>query len=165
MMQPVFGPLTEMYAAPEMPFLKSKARPVMLAAPRADIVKDSVKGESRFLQLRISSQRKAAHMEVALEVKDPSDLHGLVINGQVVAPSPASTAYGSVYYFRYDGLPLTKDGLLEIRARKNAPLKLALYDRSIGLPRQLIHTAMPEHVLPEQGGSSNVSCVRKTFDF
>jgi hypothetical protein len=104
-------------------------------------------------------------MEVGLEVKDPSDLQGLTINGEAVNPAPVPTAYGSLYYFRYDGLPLTKDGMLEIRARKNARLKLALYDRSIGLPRQLIHTAMPAHVLPEQGGSSNITCVRKTFEF
>jgi hypothetical protein len=165
MIRPVQGLLTEMYATSTMPFLKSKARAVNLAAPKADILKDSVNGESRFLLLRISSPRKAAHMEVAAEVKNPADMHGLTINGEKVVPAPVPTAYGSAYYFRYEGLPLTKDGLLEIRVRKNAPLQLALYDRSIGLPRQLIHTAMPEHVLPEQGGSSNVTCVKKTYRF
>ena len=159
------GALTELYPHAGLEYLKSKAAVVALAAPTAEIVQDAVAGEGRLLRLRLSSPRGAAHLELVLQPQTPGALLQTTLAGEPLLLQPLDAAQGQVFFARLHGLPTSKQVELELRLKAEVPLKLYLYDQSIGLPQELVKQPKPAHVIAEQGRESNLTVVRKTYTF
>ncbi|MBC5774252.1 M20/M25/M40 family metallo-hydrolase [Pontibacter sp. KCTC 32443] len=162
---PQIGPLTEIYPDAQRINIKNQAVPVALPVPVAEVLSDSVGGAERLLRLRLSSPRGAAHLEFILQPATPDTLQAVAFNGRELYLHPIPTETTPVYHFRYYGLPLTKDAVLEVRLKKGVPLNLLLYDHTLSLPQELVKQPKPAHVVPEQGRDSNITVVRKTYTF
>jgi hypothetical protein len=159
------GPLQEVYPQAGRIYLKSQAAVADLPAPVAEVLRDSMVAGERLLQLRLFSPRSASHMEIVLQPEPTESILSASLNNEPLHLQPIQTDTGPVYYIRYDGLPVSKDGLLSLHLKPGSKLKLLLYDHTIGLPQQLIKNPMPASVIPEQGPNSNVTVVRKTYTF
>ncbi|MEJ8757842.1 M20/M25/M40 family metallo-hydrolase [Pontibacter sp. H259] len=159
------GPLTDIYPHAQREYLKSNAQPINVAAPVATVMSDVVSGDERIIQLKLASPRKAAHLEIILQPTSADTLRAVALNGDVLTLEPIPTQTTPVYHIRYYGLPITKDGMLEIRLKKGEKLNVLLYDHSLAIPQELVKQPMPAHVVPEQGRDSNVTVVRKTYTF
>ncbi|WP_242921061.1 M20/M25/M40 family metallo-hydrolase [Pontibacter liquoris] len=162
---PVTGPLKEMYPQGVWPYLKNDAQVLDLPAPTAQVLQDSVAGPVRLLRLRLASPRGAAHLELVLQPKAPGALLEASIGGEHLVLSPIQTDAGPVYYMRLHGLPSSKQVTLELRLKPASPLTLHLYDQSIGLPQQLVKQPKQAHVIAEQGSTSNLTVVRKSYTY
>ncbi|TPE45265.1 M20/M25/M40 family metallo-hydrolase [Pontibacter mangrovi] len=162
---PTQGPLRQVYPNASIPYMQSQAKPLNLPAPTATVLQDSVAGEERRLRLQLLSVRGAAHLEVAVQVPDTASLQSIKLAGQRLSLTPAETAAGKVYFTRYYGLPESKQAVLELRLAAGVPLTLYLYDQSIGLPPELVPSARPAYVVPDQGRDSNLTVVRKSYTF
>ncbi|MBB6609934.1 M20/M25/M40 family metallo-hydrolase [Pontibacter sp. Tf4] len=162
---PETGTIQDIYPHAQRIYLKNTAPIAALTPPVAIVQKDSVSGDERLLEIKLSSPRGAAHMEVILQPETIGALHAVSLNGKPLQLQPVTTAAAPVYHIRYYGLPVTKDGVLEVRLQKDVPLYLLLYDHSLALPQELVKQPMPAHVVPEQGRDSNLSVVRKAYHF
>jgi hypothetical protein len=159
------GTLSEFYPQATRIVLKSKGEAAPLAAPVAEVLRDSTAGEERHLRLRLRSLREAAHLEIVLL---PGQAHALVqatLLGEPLALVAVPTREGPAFYVKLNGLPVTKGATLALRLRAGNALRLLLYDQSLQLPAQLVKYPMPPHVIPEQGRESNVTVVRKTYTY
>ncbi|WP_187262640.1 M20/M25/M40 family metallo-hydrolase [Pontibacter beigongshangensis] len=163
--KPTTGSLTALYPFASRTYLLNAADSVAVPVPLAEVLQDSVAGGERFLQVRLSSPRGAAHLELALQPQNDS-LHSASLNGVSLDLTPVEVAEELPYYFaRLYGLPVSKEVVLEVRVKESDQLRLLLYDQSIGLPPQLVKKPMPAHVIPEQGRDSNLLVVRKGYLF
>ncbi len=162
---PVTGALTEVYPFATRSYLKGKADPLPLQAPSAALVSDRTAGNERILELKLSSPRGAAHLELMLQPHQADTLGTLVLQGEVLPLTPIKTESGLVYFTRLHGLPVSKEVNLQVRLQAGSALRLLLYDQSIGLPPEAVQVQMPAHVIPEQGRESNLTVVRKEYRF
>ncbi|WP_347157295.1 M20/M25/M40 family metallo-hydrolase [Pontibacter chitinilyticus] len=162
---PIVGPLKELYPMASYPYLKNNAEALPLPAPQAEVIQESEVGDERMLRLRLSSERRAAHLELVLQPEDTTDLVVAELNGEALALQPIQTDTAPVYYVRLHGLPPIKDATLVLRLRAGRHVRLLLYDQSIGLPQQLVTRPRPASVVPEQGRDSNLTVVRKSYTF
>ncbi|TXK38150.1 M20/M25/M40 family metallo-hydrolase [Pontibacter qinzhouensis] len=159
------GSLTALYPFASRTYLMNTADTIAVPVPVAEVLTDSVAAGERHLRLRLFSPRGAAHLELVLQPEQDS-LRYSTLNGLPLKLSPIKAAEEQPYYFaRLYGLPVSKEVVLEARVKQGTPLRLLLFDQSIGLPQQLIKTAMPAHVIPEQGRDSNLLVVRKEYVF
>ncbi|WP_161889851.1 M20/M25/M40 family metallo-hydrolase [Pontibacter russatus] len=163
--QATTGPLTEIYPHAGIQYLKSGAEALPLPAPKAEVMLDSVAGGERLLRLRLSSPRRAAHLELVLAPQTPDALLGVSLAGEPLQLQPLEAPQGPVFFTRLHGLPTNKEVELELRLKSGTPLTLHLYDQRIGLPQQLVKQPKPAHVIAEQGRESNLTVVRKTYTF
>lgn len=163
--QPGFGTLKDFYPVSTSRYLINNAKPITSTPPLVQVMSDSIAGEERLLRLRLFSPRGAAHMEFVLMPQERGSIRSVALNEEKFELTPMETGQGEAFYCHYAGLPVTKDGILELRIKKGSRLNLLLYDQSIGLPTQLITRPTPEHIVPEQGRSSNITVIRKTFSF
>lgn len=159
------APLSEVYPMAEKVYLKNAADLIDVSAPTAEVLTDSASGGERFLTLKLASQRNAAHLEVLLQPDQIENIKELKIDGEPLRLQPIATREGAYLYFRYYGLPVSKEAMLEIKLAAGAKVKLLLYDQSIDLPETLVKTQKPPHVIAEQGRDSNLTVVRKTYVF
>ncbi|NDK57195.1 M20/M25/M40 family metallo-hydrolase [Pontibacter fetidus] len=162
---PVTAPLTEIYPTASYGFLKNEAEPLALQAPVAELVNETTVSGKRRLQLKLQSPRGAAHFELMLQTQDSTGISSVALNGEVLSLQPIEKDGKSYYHIRVQGLPVSKEVMLEVEQPLNTPLNLLLYDQSIGLPQQLVQKAMPAYVVPEQGRDSNLTIVRKGYSF
>ncbi|WP_299822429.1 M20/M25/M40 family metallo-hydrolase [uncultured Pontibacter sp.] len=158
-------PLTEIYPHARLQYLKSDAEPIAVAVPVAEVIADSVAGEQRWLRLRLSSKRGAAHLELVLQPHAPDAIKSINLAGEDVPLNPVDAQEGKVYYAILHGLPASKQVQLEVRLKAGVPLTLHLYDQFIGLPQALVKKPKPAHVIAESGRSSNLTVVRKSYTF
>ncbi|PKV66895.1 M20/M25/M40 family metallo-hydrolase [Pontibacter ramchanderi] len=159
------GTLAAMYPQAQRPYLLNTAPAIPVAAPVATVLSDSVVADTRVLRLQLASQRQAAHLEAVLQPENPAAAIQATINGKIVPLQAIDTANGQVYHLRFYGLPLTKQVEFELKIPVGSKLNLLLFDHTIGLPAQLVRTPMPAHILPEQGRDSNLTVVRKAYQF
>ncbi|MFD2513010.1 M20/M25/M40 family metallo-hydrolase [Pontibacter locisalis] len=159
------GALNDIYPHATLEYLKNDAKAIAVPAPVAEVLSDSVAGNKRLLRLRLSSPRDAAHMELALQPQTPEALQSIKLAGEELQLEPIEAEGGKVYFVRLHGLPEEKQTELELQLEPNSPLKLYLYDQSIGLPDELVKTQKPSHVIAEQGSTSNLTVVRKSYTF
>ncbi|WP_439881174.1 M20/M25/M40 family metallo-hydrolase [Pontibacter sp. MBLB2868] len=157
--------LSDMYPQATLEYLVSDARSIDVPAPVAEVVSDTIIANERVLQLRLASRRDAAHLELVLQPKDTASLHEVKLAGEELDLKPLDTKEGKVYYVRLHGLPVNKQVELELHLAPDTPLTLHLYDQSIGLPQELVKKPKPAHVIAEQGGTSNITVVRKSYSF
>ncbi len=166
---PSYGQLTEVFPNGHLvdynSYLKQPARPLAVAPPVADILTDSTQDGHRYLTLRLHSVRGAAHIEAALFPGTAGRIHSLSINDEPLLIQAEQTPIGPAYDLLFTGLPLSKQLTLTVDATAGRPLRLRLYDQSIGLPDELIQTPRPASVVPEQGRRSNVTVVGKLYQF
>lgn len=159
------GPLKELYPHAGYPYLKNEASTVDVPAPTAQVLQDTVVRGERLLRLRLHSPREAAHFEVVLQPETAEALLGASVGGEELQLKPTETEQGPVYTMRLHGLPLSKQVELALRLKPEMPLTLYLYDQSVGLPQQLVKEPKPAHVIAEQGNTSNLTVVRKSYTF
>ncbi|WP_234734272.1 M28 family peptidase [Tellurirhabdus bombi] len=159
------GKLSEIYPTSSVLYLKNKAELIDLPAPMATLLNETATAEERQLTILLRSNRNAAHMELVLQPSSESDLLGATLNGEALPKKAIETAGGKVFYAILHGLPPTKEATLQVRLKPQKPLRLLLYDQTIGLPAQLVKVPPPAHVIPEQGRSSNLTVVRKEYSF
>ncbi|MVM35893.1 M20/M25/M40 family metallo-hydrolase [Spirosoma sp. HMF4905] len=166
---PSYGKLTEMYPNGHRnsrnEYLKNPAPLIDVATPIATVLSDKTTDSTRHLTLELRSVRGAAHLEMGLFVPTATDLRTAQINGQPLPLKAEQTAQGPAYDLLFMGLPVSKTIQLTLELRAGSPLRLLLYDQSIGLPAGLIKTPMPAWVIPEQGPRSNLTVLRKTYMF
>ncbi|GAA4417734.1 M20/M25/M40 family metallo-hydrolase [Nibrella viscosa] len=162
---PTTGTLAEFNPIASAVYLKDKATPITVQPPVAELIADSAAGTERVLRIRLRSPRQAAHLQLVLLSRQESNLSAVTLNGEPVPPAFTTTAEGPALYIRFYGLPISKEVTLSARVKNGSPLRLLLYDQSIGLPPQLVNIPMPAHVIPEQGRTSNITVVRKEYRF
>lgn len=163
--KPEKGTLAAMYPQAQRPYLLDTAPAIPVAAPVATVLSDSTAAETRVLRLHLTSQRQASHLEVVLQPEDPAIPLQATLNGKSAPLQTIEAPNGQVYHLRFYGLPLSKQVELELTLPAGAKLNLLLFDHSIGLPTQLVRKPMPAHILPEQGRDSNLTVVRKAYQF
>lgn len=159
------GPFSEMYPTAQRERLKSKATVLPLPAPTAEVISDSTTATSRELSLRLRSTRGAAALQILLMPTAETDLKRCVLNGETLTPNVQKTAFGPVFSIQLAGMPVSKSVTLRVTLKPGSPLRLALYDESIGLPTALIKVPRPAHVVFEQGPGSNQTIVRQSYQF
>lgn len=167
--KPTIGKLTEIYpdtllTAPYK-YLKNAAGIVSDSPPEAVILSDITKGVLRKLTLELRSSRQAAHMEAVLFPQKGSDLQSLELNGEPVQIRPQLTSSGPAIDLMLYGLPESKKVTLTVNLNAGSPLRIILYDQSIGLPARLIKLTSPSHVVAEQGQISNLTVIGKNYLF
>lgn len=166
---PSYGPLTEVFPNGHLVdynnYLKQPARPLAVAPPVAEVVTDSTRNGHRYLTVRLHSVRGGAHIEAALFPGIGGQIHSLSVNGEPLPIQAEQTPAGPAYDLLFTGLPLSKQLILTVDATAGQPIRLRLYDQSIGLPNELIRTARPASVIPEQGRRSNTTVVGKMYQF
>jgi hypothetical protein len=160
-----YEPLSEIYPHAQRNYLKSEAEVFSGAAPVAEVLLDSVSGNERLLRLRLASQRGAAHLEVVLQPQEPESISSITLAGEPLTLNPIDAQGGKVYHAMLHGMPQRKEVQLEVRLKAESPLKLYLYDQSIGLPEQLVKTSKPAHVIAGPGSASNLTVVREIYTF
>jgi len=163
--RPTVAPLTELYPIDKTAYLKNSAEALPIAGPAAQVISDSEVNGERQLSIRLRSLRQAAHLEIILQTQSGSDLLQTRLNGEPFVAQPIQTDGGTLFYTPFYGLPLSKEVTLTVRLKAHRSLRLLLYDQSIGLPASLVKTPPPAHVIPEQGRKSNLTVVRKTYQF
>ena len=163
------GALTEIF--PDIPgsnrgtYLKSPAAVITASPPVADILSDVTTGSTRQLTLALRSVRAAANLEATLFTQATGSVKGIRVNGESVVIEAQQTSIGSAFDLLFFGLPVTKEITLTIDLKAGSPLRLLLYDQSIGLPPELVKIPRPAHVVPEQGRGSNLTVIGKTYPF
>lgn len=163
--QPELANLAALYPHAQRPYLINTAKALPLPAPTATLLHDSVGADGRTLRLQLQSVREGAHLEVLLQPDNFSAPLLASLNGKTVDLQALDAPTGKVYHLRFYGLPLSKRLYLDLRLPPQNKLHLLLFDHSIGLPSQLVREPMPAHILPEQGRDSNVTVVRKSYQF
>jgi hypothetical protein len=63
------------------------------------------------------------------------------------------------------GLPISKNVALTIELTASSPLRLLLFDQSVGLPPDLVTIPRPAYVVPEQGRMNNLTVIGKAYQF
>lgn len=159
------GPLKEIYPHAGIEYLKIGAETIEVPAPTAEVLQDSVTGDKRLLRLRLSSPRDAAHLELVLQPQTPDALLSASLAGEDLKLQPIDAEQGPVYFARLHGLPTSKEVELELQLKPGVPLTMYLYDQSIGLPEELVKQPKPAHVVAEQGRESNLTVIRKAYNF
>ncbi|GAA4453500.1 M20/M25/M40 family metallo-hydrolase [Nibrella saemangeumensis] len=162
---PTTGTLAEFYPMASAVYLKDKAQPIPVQPPVAQLISDSAAGQDHVLTIRLHSPRQAAHVQIVLLPQQESDVFAVTMNGERLLRKFTDTPEGPAFYILFNGLPVSKEVTLLVQLKKDSPLRLLLYDQSIGLPQQLVKTPMPAHVIPEQGRTSNITVVRKAYQF
>lgn len=162
---PTTGALNEIYPMAARQYLKNEATPIPVQAPVARLVNEGIAPGERVLTLRLQSPRGAAHLDLVLQPSEEDGLLSTAINGELLTLGPIKTEQGPVYFAKVHGLPDSKEVELQVRLKQSSSLQLYLYDVSIGLPQQLVREPLPAHVIPEQGRESNLTLVRKSFQF
>lgn len=172
--KPSVGPLTEMVptmqpvarpGAARRVYLKSPAPALTDAPPVAELVSDETTGPVRRLTFNLRSPRGAAHLEVALFPNQPEHVRGVWVNGEPVALPAQPADGGPAFDLLFFGLPVNKQVSVRIDLTAGSPLRLRLYDQSIGLPTELVKQPRPPYVIPEQGRVSNLTVIGKTYSF
>ncbi|WP_242926537.1 M20/M25/M40 family metallo-hydrolase [Pontibacter vulgaris] len=163
--KPITAPLTEIYPTASRGFLKNEAEPIALQAPVAELVKETIVNGRRAIQLKLRSQRGAAHLEVMLQPENQDDKIEAGLNGEKLLLQLVKAEGHTYYHIKVHGLPESNEVMLEVKLNQDNKLTLLLYDQSIGLPQQLVKKARPAHVIPEQGRDSNLTIVRKDYSF
>ncbi len=160
-----FGPFSEVYPTAIRERLKNKAVVLPLNAPTATVISDSSTTAGRQLTLSLRSTRGAAGFEILLGLNTESDLLSCSLNGEALSLKAQQTSTGAIFATRILGLPVSKEVTLRVMLKPATPLRLFLYDGSIGLPASLIRQPRPAYVVFEQGPGSNQTIVRKTYQF
>ena len=167
--KPTYGPLTEIYPNAHLTdfnnYLKNPAEAIADAPPVATVQSDVTTNSIRQLTLDLHSVRGAAHLEMVLFPKQANNLRAVRINGERVPLDVEQTPDGPAYDLLFLGLPTSKRITLSLDLTAGSPLRLLLYDQSIGLPAELVKTPRPAWVVPEQGPRNNLTVIRKTYQF
>ncbi len=159
------GPFRELYPTAVRERLKSRAVVLPLAVPTATVIRDTTTSSGRQLTLRLHSNRGAAGFEVLVMPNGETDLKRCAINDQTLTLTAQKTNEGPIFSTQMRGLPLSKEATLQLTLTPGTPVRVALFDGSIGLPTSLIKTPRPASVMFEQGPGSNQIIVRKTYSF
>ncbi|MDX5346568.1 MAG: M20/M25/M40 family metallo-hydrolase [Hymenobacteraceae bacterium] len=160
-----YGTLSELYPHAQRRYLKANAQPLNLEAPQVTVLEDYEFNNQRIVQLRLQSERDAQHLEVLLQPDKKNGINSIVINDKICETNAVQTPAGPAYYLMLHGLPQNKSAELHLYMQPGTKLNLWLYDQSIGLPQQLVKQPRPSHVIPEQGRFSNLTVVRKKYQF
>ncbi len=158
------APLHEIYPNTAAAYVKSIAQPIHVQPPVAELVQQSITDTHRELQLQLQSPRGAAHMDLILQTQLPEDSIKVSLNQKQLYLKPDNTD-NTLFRLNINGLPVTKQLQMQIQLSSQNKLNLLLYDKSIGLPEELVKQPRPAHIIPEQGRTSNLTVVRKSYSF
>lgn len=164
---PSSGRLTEVF--PDIPgssrgrYLKNPANVITALPPVADILSNVTTGTTRRRTLDLRSVRGAANMDVTMFPQAAGSIKSIRVNGELLAIAAQQTAIGPAFEVLFSGLPDTKQITLTIELTAGSPLRLLLFDQSIGLPPELVKIFRPAHVIPEQGRGSNLTVIGKAY--
>lgn len=159
------GLFDEIYPNARRERLKSPATILPLLPPTAEVISDSSTATGRQLSLRLHSGRGAAALQILLMPATETALKTCRLDGETLTPTVQKTAFGPVFSIQLAGMPVSKEITLLVTLTSGSPVRLVLYDESIGLPASLVKVARPAHVIFEQGPGSNQTIVRKTYQF
>lgn len=122
-------------------------------------------GAVRRLALELTSPRGAANLEVTLFAGQAGNIRAVWVNGEPVLVRAQQTTSGPAIDLLLIGLPVRKKMTLTIESTAGSPLRLLLFDQSVGLPLNLVKTPRPPQVVPEQGRLSNLTIINKMYRF
>jgi len=143
-------------------FLQHDAPALPLPPPQVDLLEDSVQGEVRTLRLRLTSPRHAR--VISVEVPANEVLNGWVNGHKLGQPQESRWNKHGKWEFDYANLPV--EGIeLRLQAKDTGEVKLAVVDRSIGLPEipGATFAPRPPDSMPQHSGDETM--VRRTFVF
>jgi len=160
---PVHAKLPDFY--PEwlpFEFLQHEAPALPLLPPQAELLENSVAGETRALHLRITSRRHARVIHVGIA---QTEVLNASVNGHDLGkPSEARWYQPGHWTFDYANPP-AKGIDLQLRVQGTGLVSLVLIDRSSGLPSIPGANLLPRppDSMPFHGGDQTM--VRRTFVF
>jgi hypothetical protein len=166
---PSTGKLTEIF--PDVQgisrgtYLENPAAVITASPPVADVLSDVTTDTIRRLTLDLHSVRGAANMDATMFTQAAGIVKSIQVNGEPIAIEAQQTSIGLAFDLLFFGLPVTKKITLTVELVAGIPLRLLLYDQSIGLPPELVKIPRPAHVIPEQGRSSNLTFIGKAYQF
>lgn len=143
-------------------FLQHDAPLLPLPPPQLDLLDNSLQGDVRSLRLRITSPRHAR--VVSVEVPDNEVLQGSVNDHKLGQPQESRWNKHGKWEFAYANLPA--EGIeLRLQLRGTGSVKLAVVDRSIGVPEipGATFARRPPDSMPQHSGDETM--VRRTFVF
>lgn len=143
-------------------FLQHDAPALPLQPPQLDLLENSVAADARTLRLRVTSPRHAR--VISVEVPENQVLNGWVNDHKLGQPEDSRWNKHGKWEFDYANLPV--DGIeLRLQTKGAAQVKLAVVDRSIGLPEIPCTNFAPRPAdsMPQHSGDETL--IRRTFVF
>ncbi len=143
-------------------FLQHDAPALSLQPPQVDLLENSVQGDARSLRLRVTSPRHAR--VISVEVPNNEVINGWVNDHKLGQPEESRWNKHRKWEFDYANLPA--EGIeLRLQTKGAGPVKLAVVDRSIGLPAipGTTFAPRPPDSMPQHSGDETM--VRRTFVF
>ena len=159
-------PLTELIPTSRAPFLQSEAPAATLASPELTLIKDEQHGDTRLIQLRVTSPRGAEIVSVYPEA-GPEEVVGLSVNGKTIDPKAVVTDKGrGPWGLQYYGLP-QEGAELTLQLKSVQPIRIRVTDRSYGLPQLsgLTLKPRPDYITLPPTSTGEMTMVGKAFTF
>jgi len=143
-------------------FIQHEAPALPLLPPQAELLENSVAGETRALHLRITSPRHARVIHVGIAQTEV--LNASVDGHDLGRPSEARWYQPGHWSFDYANPP-AKGIDLQLRVQGTGPISLVLIDRSSGLPSIPGANLPPRPLDSMPFHSGDQTMVRRTFVF
>ncbi len=159
---PITGKLSGFY--PDwLPYelLQGPAPTIALVPPQAEMLEDTTSGDIRTMRLRITSPRHARSVDLQAE---NAVLSGWVNGHKLGQPEESRWNKKGKWAFGYANFP--EEGVeLKLQTKAGEQVKLAIVDRSIGLPTiaGANFTPRPADSMPQHSGDQTM--VRRAFTF
>lgn len=163
---PERGSITEYTPLYSGSFMKKQAEPAALGAPTAELLEGGGPGGARTLRLRIVPARPGA--SVSALVEGTAGVTAAEVNGKRVANTVTGAPGGSAPPWSIQYWAAPAEGFeLKLEVKTAGPVKLALVERTDGLPQLQGAPARPrpEYLMPSPTQASDASFIGKTFSF
>jgi len=153
-------PLNQIYPNWDWKVWQAKAPLTTINTSTIQIKNDSLIATNQYLKsININFSSPVNSMEFFLE--KGSNITSIQLNGFDIKPT--ANEKDDEIYINFFAPPM--EGFNFMITTKNETQSMRIVDRTIGLPTQLFPSPMPSNMIPGPGGQSNVTLVKKSYDF
>jgi len=153
-------PLNHIYPNLDWKIWQSTAPLQEIKTANIQLISDSLTTNNQHIKsVNIQFSSFVNSMEFFLE--KGSNISSIQLNGFDISPTPDKKQ--DEIYINFFAPPI--EGFNLTITTKNERQKMRIVDRTIGLPTHLFSSPMPEDMIHGPGGQSNVTLVKKSYDF
>jgi hypothetical protein len=158
-----FKPLSELSAFSNSKYLQKHAPIYAQELPELLVISDSIKVGVRYVCVNIKSKRKAQNCFIV--INKTAQVSSIAVDGKLLSSKNFYNDINSNYYLmNYFGLN-DKGLYLELKCGTPNKIELTIFESKLGLPLFEGYNQMPENIIPDKGYLSNVTLVKRTWNF